>query len=114
MSILAAFRLSNDGSGNKAPLPGFLTHTSCPLCNSICKLDEAHVLFTCSALKTVRKDTGISLFTTQSALLGIPDCVSHYLFVAGYDLSGERLDIASYRDRAEAMTVMRSAWLRIH
>ena len=114
LSVIAAFRLSNAGLGNKYPLAGFSVHDSCPLCLSISKLDEAHVLFSCTAVKDARRETGINMFITQSALQGISASRTHYLFIAGYDLSGKTISMESYKQRAVAISAMRAAWLLKH
>ena len=54
------------------------------------------------------------MFLTQSSLLGIQELIAHYLYVSGFDLSGKLIDIATYRERAVAMSAIRSAWLDIH
>ena len=114
LSVLAAFRLSNAGLGNKIPLPGFPVHTTCPLCSGVHRLTEAHVLFTCPAVRNIRRETGITLFLTQAAVQGHSDSRSHYLFVTGYDLRGELVDMENYKQRAAAITAIKSAWLKIH
>ena len=114
LSVIAAFRLSNAGLGNKCPISGFTVHNSCPLCSSVYKLDEAHILFTCSAVRDIRRDTGISLFLTQSALHGNSMSKSHYLFIAGFDLSGNMVNMETYKQRAAAISALRAAWLNKH
>ena len=114
LSVLAAFRLSNAGLGNKIPLPGSPVQTSCPLCLGVHKLTEAHVLFTCPAVRNTRRETGITLFLTQAAVHGHSESRSHHLFVTGYDLSGKTLDMENYKQRAVAMLNIKSAWLQIH
>ena len=114
LSVLAAFRLSNAGLGNKIPLPGSPVQTSCPLCLGVYKLTEAHVLFACPAVRDTRRETGVSLFLTQAAVRGHSDSKSHYLFVAGFDLLEKMLDMENYKQRAVAMSAIKSTWLQIH
>ena len=114
LSVLAAFRLSNAGLGNKVPLDGSPVHHSCPVCSSGLKLDEAHVLFICSAVRKTRCETGINLFLTQSVITGLTESKAYYLFVTGLDMSGKVVDMETYNQRAVAMSAVRSAWLQIH
>ena len=114
LRVLAAFRLSNAGLGSKIPLPGFPVHNSCPLCSNMYRLNEAHVLFVCSSITNTRCETGITMFMTQSSLQGIQELDAHYLYVSGLDLAGGTVDIATYSERAVAMSAMRSAWLNAH
>ena len=114
LSVLAAFRLSNAGFGNKIPLPGFPVHKSCPLCLGMYQLDEGHVLFSCSAVKDARRETGVTTFLTQATLQGHSDSQSQFLYVRGYDSLEHLVDIETYKLRAESMSRIKSVWLQIH
>ena len=114
LSVLAAFRLSNAGLGNKIPLDGFPIQKYCPVCASGYQLDEGHVLFNCSALRKTRCETGINLFLTQAATKGLTEERAQYLFVTGCDLAGNLVNMETYKHRALAISAVRSAWLHAH
>ena len=114
LSTLASFRLSNAGLGNKIPRNGSQVQKYCPACNSGYLLDEGHVLFTCSATRKVRCETGINLFTTQAATKGLLEERARFLFVTGCDLEGNLVNMETYKHRAIAISAIRSAWLDTH
>ena len=113
LSILASFRLSNAGLGNRCPFPGQQSFSSCPQCYAP-SFSEEHVLFVCPALFRARKLTGLDLFKTQAVLKGITISRIHFFFVTGRDLSGRKIDLKQYFERGASVSEMKTAWLAVN
>ena len=110
-SVIAQFKLANEGFGNKHPIKGFSRLRYCPLCPINTLISGLHVVFICGALKPLRRNTGVALFMTQCALKGYSDDEAYRLFVNGYDSSKHLISIEAYFERAKCLNDLRSLWL---
>ena len=113
LGILASFRLSNAGLGNKCPVAGLQRFLSCPWCPTTFANTEEHLLFVCSSHQRVRQQTGLALFRTQCSLKDISVSRTHFLFVTGRDVSGKEIDLKDYQARGEILSAMRTSFLAI-
>ena len=113
LSIIAEFRLSCAGLGNKAPNNAGFRSKDCILCSR--ELNEQHVAFTCPEIeKTRRQQTSISTFRNQCRLLANDSIdVSYAKFVNGQDVYGVKIPRSAYKDRGHMLFTMKNTWLRL-
>ena len=113
MDVVAQFRLSNAGLGNKHPR--FLGEWSarqvtCPLCPSN-TISEAHVIFFCPAVEEFRKELGLSMFRAVCRTKYLSEEQTFTTFINGLDFNGTMIKIAEIQDRALALDTLRGHWL---
>ena len=111
LSVIASFKLSNSGLGNKCPLPGQDRLTECPRCPTPAPPTEEHLLFVCPFIQQTRVATGIDSFRTVCALRGYSIMKMFSLYVTGLDALGHCISVEDYHERGATLSAMRTAWL---
>ena len=109
--VLAQFRLSNAGLGNREPRQGYGRKSCCPLCPVPTPLSEFHLTVVCPSVSGLRKSTGISTFMSLCNLRGKTIVETFVLFVSGKDSMGKDIDLPGYLDRGKCLDDLRRSWL---
>ena len=112
LNVIASFKLSNSGLGNKCPNPGQDRLTECPRCPTPAPPTEEHLLFVCPSIQQTRVATGIDSFRTVCTFRGYSITEMFSLYVTGRDVLGHCITVEDYHERGATMTAMRTAWLQ--
>ena len=110
-SVIASFKFSNSGLGNRAPRPGRQRTAVCSLCAGF--LDETHVAFLCPALEDFRAaHTDLSSFLTACVGRGIMTQWAAKLYFMGMDWNQQPVDTSVYLRRGWILKNMLAEWIR--
>ena len=64
---------------------------------------DLHCVSECAATAQVRRDTGLSLYFTSCAVMGMTTKQAYSNFVLGLNSKGEELEMEDYRDRGRTL-----------
>ena len=112
LNVIASFKLSNSGLGNKCPILDQERLTECPRCPLPAPPTEEHLLFACPYIQRTRIETGIDSFRTVCTFRGYTITEMFSLYVTGRDVLGHCITIGDYFERGATMIAMRTAWLQ--
>ena len=108
VAVIAAFKFSNAGLGNREPRQGHHRQLQCPLCSVPTTNDEFHLVIHCPSVSTLRTSSNISSFITACQL-------KNFLFPKIFDYfvngNGKHISTDSYLERGNCLADMRKLWL---
>ena len=111
-SLITQFRLENEGLGNKHPVSGYPRRQFCPVCPEHgIPISGPHVLFFCSALDSLRSETGIKTFIQSCAKNDLTWEEAYFSYINGRDASKNDVLPYVHLERAKTMFMMRALWL---
>ena len=111
-SLITQFKLENEGLGNKHPVNGYPRKQFCPVCPTYDVLISGpHVLFFCSALDSLRRETGIKTFIESCTTNDLTWEETYFSYVNGLDSSKNAVPPNVHLERAKNMFLMRALWL---
>ena len=73
---------------------------------------EFHVVWLCSSVSNVRKKTGITLFINLCSSRGITVRNSFFLYIQGFDINGEKINVEQCLERAKHLQTIRDCWIQ--
>ena len=110
-SVIATFKLANEGFGNKHPIHGYARRKFCALCPGEIPISGPHVIFFCKSLEMVRCETGIISFLNDCTSQGLSWKRAYLMYINGLSPADKHLSVREYYERAKVIDLMRNLWL---
>ena len=111
-SSIAKFKLGVANLGNRVPRFAHQVQTFCPLCPTMVRNNEEHLVYYCPSVTAKRYETGIASFFTQGVLFGHTIGNIFQLFVNGLDLHGNLVPRSVALERGKALQDLAEDWLK--
>ena len=114
-SLLVGIKYNNC---HKNQCQGIDRQRRCPVCppdqgeNLPPLSSEYHVLWKCAVVNMQRRATGVSNFKLSCKLKNITDEHSYFMYVNGFDIDYNRINISVCMTRVNSLDVIRTFWLK--
>ena len=108
--VISEFKFGCENLGDKQPRDGQHRRPLCPVCPMRAPNTGLHMLFCCSSLSGLRKETGITGFINLCAWKNYSLEETYDLFVNGESHEKSPVPVDAYLERGKCMQDMRALW----